>query len=329
MPELRWNPILKRWNIISDKRQDRPVLPEDSCPLCPGVLEVPQDDYYIVTFENRFPSLERNPEDPNLKGDSFYRVRENKGVCEVILYSSDHDVPPADLSLRRLEDLITVWKDRFAELGSEEFIDYVYIFENRGREIGVTLDHPHGQLYAFPFVPPLARRSIESARSHSEQHGECIFCRVLEKEQNFGKRIIWQDDNFVAFVPFYARLPYEIHLYPRRHFPTITSLKEDERSSLAKGIKTILMKYRKLFPIDDFPYISSFHQAPVDEKDHSYYHFHLEFYSLQRAEDKIKYRAGVETGTSTFISSLSPEKMAEDLQDVQVKARSEQKDENR
>ncbi len=318
MAELRWNPILKRWNIISDARQDRPVLPEDSCPLCPGVLEVPQDDYYIVTFENRFPALQRDPETPNLEGDSFYRVRENKGVCEVVLYSSDHDLIPADLSPKRLEDLVAVWSDRFAELGKKEFIEYVYIFENRGQEIGVTLDHPHGQLYAFPFVPPLARRSVESARNYLQENGSCIFCRVLEKETNFGRRIIWEDDNFLAFVPFYARLPYEVHLYPKRHFPTVNSLQGTEVRSLATGIKTVLTKYRNLFPIEDFPYITSFHQAPVDGEDHSYYHFHLEFYSLQRAEDKIKYRAGVETGTSTFISSLSPEKMAEDLQEAEA-----------
>ena len=316
MPELRWNPILKRWNIISDARQDRPVLPEDSCPLCPGVLEVPQEDYYIVSFENRFPALERSPESPNVEGDSFYKVRKNRGVCEVLLYSPDHDVPPADLSLERFEDLITVWQDRFDKLSKEDFIDYIYIFENRGREIGVTLDHPHGQLYAFPFIPPLARRSVESARSHFEKNLECIFCRVLDKEKAFGERIIWEDDHFVAFVPFYARLPYEVHLYPKRHFPTIKSLNEGEKISLAAGIKTVLNKYRNLFPIEDFPYITSFHQAPVDGEDYSYYHFHLEFYSLQRGKDKIKYRAGVETGTNAFISSLSPEKMAEDLQET-------------
>lgn len=182
MPELRWNPILKRWNIISDARQDRPVLPEDSCPLCPGVLEVPQEDYYIVSFENRFPSLEREPETPNVEGDSFYRVKKNRGVCEVLLYSSDHDASPADLSLERFEDLIRVWRDRFEKLSEEDFIDYVYIFENRGREIGVSLDHPHGQIYAFPFIPPLARRSIKSAESHYKKEEECIFCRVLTKE---------------------------------------------------------------------------------------------------------------------------------------------------
>ena len=316
MPELRWNPVLKRWNIISDKRQDRPVLPEDSCPLCPGVLEVPQDDYYIVTFENRFPSLERDPEEPNLDGDSLYRVRENRGVCEVILYSSDHEVPPADLSLGRMEDLVSVWTDRFRDLSEEEFIDYVYIFENRGREIGVTLDHPHGQLYAFPFVPPLARRSVKSARDHFEKEDSCLFCRIIDKEKDFADRIIWENEDFLAFVPFYARLPYEVHLYPKRHFPTILSLADNEAGSLARGIKSVLEKYRDLFPIDDFPYIMSFHQAPVDGEDYPYYHFHVEFYSLQRAEDKIKYRAGVETGTSTFISSISPEKMAEDLKEA-------------
>ncbi len=316
MPELRWNPVLKRWNIISDKRQDRPVLPEDSCPLCPGVLEVPQDDYYIVTFENRFPSLERDPEEPNLDGDSFYRVRENRGVCEVILYSSDHEVPPADLSLDRMEDLVTVWTDRFRDLSEEGFIDYVYIFENRGREIGVTLDHPHGQLYAFPFVPPLIRRSVKSAREHFEKEDSCLFCRIIDKEKEFADRIIWENEDFLAFVPFYARFPYEVHLYPKRHFPTMLDLKRGEERALAEGIKTVLNRYMNLFPIDDFPYIMSFHQAPVDGEDYSYYHFHLEFYSLQRAEDKIKYRAGVETGTSTFISSISPEKMAADLKEA-------------
>lgn len=316
MPELRWNPILKRWNIISDARQDRPVLPEDSCPLCPGVLEVPQEDYYIVSFENRFPSLEREPETPNVEGDSFYKVRKNRGVCEVLLYSSDHDASPADLSLERFEDLIRVWRDRFEKLSEEDFIDYVYIFENRGREIGVSLDHPHGQIYAFPFIPPLARRSIKSAESHYKKKEECIFCRVLTKEREFEERIIWDDDYFMAFVPFYARFPYEVHLYPKRHFPTIKALKDRELSSLASGIKTVLNKYRNLFPIDDFPYITSFHQAPVDGNDYSYYHFHLEFYSLQRGEDKIKYRAGVETGTNAFISSLSPEKMAKNLKET-------------
>lgn len=316
MPELRWNPVLRRWNIISDARQDRPVLPEDSCPLCPGVLEVPQDDYYVVTFENRFPALQRDPEEPNVEDDEFYKVRENKGVCEVILYTPNHETAPADLRLDRMVDLVTVWSDRFNNLSKEEFVDYVYIFENRGREIGVTLDHPHGQLYALPFVPPLARRSLKSARDYLEENDDCLFCRIIEKEQNFADRIIWQNEEFLAFVPFYARFPYEVHLYPRRHFQTMLSLKEKEKISLARGIKIVLKKYKNLFPIEDFPYITSFHQAPVDGSNYPYYHFHVEFYSLQRAEDKIKYRAGVETGTSTFISSLSPEKMASDLKDA-------------
>lgn len=313
MAELRWNPILEKWNIVSDERQDRPVLPEDSCPLCPGVLEVPQEDYYIVSFENRFPALRRKPGVPNIEGDSFYRVKPNKGVCEVILYTSEHELQPADLDKSRFEDLVGVWKDRFTQLSQEEFVDYVYIFENRGEEIGVTLYHPHGQLYAFPFIPPRAQRSLDSARSHYNRAGRCIFCRVIETEMESGDRIIWNNEDFVAFVPFYAQFPYEVHLYPKRHFPDIAELQDDEISSFAEGVKTILRRYKHLFSLEEFPYMMTFHQAPVDGDDYPYFHFHLEFYSLQRAADKIKYRAGVETGMGTFISSISPERMAEDL----------------
>lgn len=316
MAELRWNPILERWNIVSDERQDRPVLPEDSCPLCPEVLEVPQEDYHIVSFENRFPALKREPGGPNQQGDSFYRVRPNKGVCEVLLYTSDHDVQPADISQDRFEDLISVWQDRFADLSREDFVDYIYIFENRGEEIGVTLYHPHGQLYAFPFVPPLAQKALDSARSHYERAGSCIYCRVMEKEREGGSRVIWEDENFIAFVPFFAHLPYEVHLYPKRHFPDVLRMKDEEAPSLAAGIKGILTMYEGLFPVEEFPYMMTFHQAPVDGDDYRYFHFHLEFYSLQRAKNKIKYRAGVETGAGTFISSISPEKMAQDLREA-------------
>jgi len=313
MAELRWNPILEEWNIVADERQDRPVLPEDSCPLCPGVLEIPEKDFYIVSFENRFPSLRREPEEPTVADDQFYRVKPNKGVCEVLLYTASHEVKPADIDVNRFVDLVYVWSDRFEDLSEEEFVDYIYIFENRGKEIGVTLAHPHGQLYAFPFIPPKAQQTLNSARRHYERSGSCIFCRVVQKERDSGKRVIWEDDNFVAFVPFFARLPYEVHLYPKRHFSDITKLQKGEALSLARGIKSILAKYEGLFDIEEFPYIMAFHQAPVDDGDYPYFHFHLEFYSLRRAEDKIKYRAGVETGMGTFISSLSPEKMARDL----------------
>jgi len=318
MAELRWNPVLSEWVIVADERQDRPVLPEDSCPLCPGVLEVPEEDYYIVSFENRFPALRSEPDAPSLPGDDFYRTRGRRGVCEVLLYTPDHDLAPAELDLTRLQDLIRVWKDRLNELGSKDFIDYVYIFENRGEEIGVSLYHPHGQIYAFPFVPPVIEKELENARNHWKEEGDCLFCRVLEKEKGFQDRIVYENEGFTAFVPFYARFPYEVHLYPRRHIPDLSQLDGDEEAQFARALKTVLSKYSRLFPEDEgeFPYMMVFHGAPVDGGDYDYFHFHLEFYSLKRGAGKIKYRAGVETGAGTFISSISPEDMASRLREA-------------
>ncbi len=319
MAELRWNPILREWNIVADERQDRPVLPEDSCPLCPGVLEIPARDYYIVSFENRFPALRRKPGAPNLGGDDFYRVRENKGICEVLLYTPNHELDPANLSLKRFEDLIAVGADRHKFLSRKEYIKYVYIFENRGITIGVSLTHPHGQIYAFPFIPPVIKDELKSAKQYHSEKSACLFCKVIESEKGFDKRIIYENQFFLAFVPFYARFPYEVHLYPKQHIPDILSVRESEYHALAEIIKVVLTKYRGLFPKEEFPYMMVFHQAPTDGKDYSFYHFHIEFYSLKRGEGKIKYRAGVETGAGTFISSLSPEKMAADLDRIKVK----------
>ncbi len=318
MAELRWNPILKEWNIIADERQDRPVLPEDSCPLCPGILEIPAKDYYIVSFENRFPALRRNPGKPNIEGDDFYRVQENKGICEVLLYTPDHELDPANLSLKRFEDLIAVWVDRHKFLSSKEYIKYVYIFENRGITIGVSLTHPHGQIYAFPFIPPVIKDELKSAKQYHSEKGGCLFCKVIESEKDFGERIIYENQFFLAFVPFYARFPYEVHLYPKKHIPDILALGESEYPGLAEIIKVILTKYQGLFPEEEFPYMMVFHQAPTDGGDYQFYHFHIEFYSLKRGHQKIKYRAGVETGAGTFISSLSPERMATDLNRIKV-----------
>jgi len=316
MAELRWNPILGEWVIVADVRQDRPVLPRDSCPLCPGGLEVPRD-YYIVSFENRFPSLERAPKAPSIKGDDLYRVRRNRGVCEVLLYTSEHDLAPSQLDLSRMEDLVEVWVDRHTELSKHDFVKYVFIFENRGEVIGVTLSHPHGQIYAFPFIPPLIRRELRRAKLYYKRKGKCLFCEVLRRERASGARIIYENEGFIAFVPFYARFPYEVHLYPKEHVLDLRDLGEDQRRELALSIKVILQKYDGLFD-EEFPYMMVFHQAPVDGKDYSYYHFHVEFYSVKRGKDKVKYLAGVESGAGTFILDLSPERMAQDLRGVKT-----------
>lgn len=316
MAELRWDPILREWTIVADGRQNRPVLPKDNCPLCPGILEVPRD-YYIVSFENRFPALVREPKEPSFEGDELYKVRKNQGICEVLLYTSEHDFAPSQLSLSRMRNLVEVWADRFRELSQYNFVKYVFIFENRGELIGVTLSHPHGQIYAFPFIPPLIERELKSAKLYYKNKKKCLFCEIIRKEENFRGRIIYENKVFIAFVPFYARFPYEVHLYPKEHLTDLLKLKEANYRDLAIAIQVILKKYDRLFN-EELPYMMVFHQAPVDGKDYSYYHFHIEFYSVKRGRDKIKYRAGVESGAGTFITDLSPERMARDLQRVEI-----------
>ncbi len=213
MSELRWHPLLGEWVIIADERRERPFLPEGSCPLCPGVLEIP-GEFEVVSFENRFPALVRAPGEPRVAGGGPLRVWRNRGVCEVLVYTPEHDLPASALSPERMETLVRVWVDRYEDLGRLPFVRYVFIFENRGREIGVSLVHPHGQIYAFPFVPPIPRRELDRARAHWRRRGRCLFCAILEEERRAGVHVVFENERFVAFVPFFARFPYEVHPLP-------------------------------------------------------------------------------------------------------------------
>jgi len=316
MAELRWHPLLREWAIVADERQERPVLPEGSCPLCPGVLELPRN-YHIASFENRFPSLRREPRSPEVDGDDLYQVRPNRGICEVLVYCAEHDREPSQLSLAQLTDLVEVWVDRTLDLAHYDFIDCVFIFENRGEAVGVTLHHPHGQIYGFPYVPPVIERELQSARAYLDERGESLFDAVVARERAFGERVIHDDGAFVAFVPFFARYPYEVQLYATSPVPDLRTLDPDQYGPLARALKTVRLKYDALFGAP-LPHMMVFHQAPVDGRDYRFYRFHIEFYPLQRAADKLKFRAGVESGAGTFTVDLSPEAMAEALRAVDV-----------
>lgn len=213
--------------------------------------------------------------------------------------------------------LIRVWADRYEDLGRLPFVRYVFIFENRGREIGVSLTHPHGQIYAFPFVPPIPRRELERSRAYWRERGRCLFCDILAEERRAGSRVVFENARFVAFVPFFARFPYEVHLLPKEHVGDILGLPEVAYRPLAEAVLVVLRKYDGLFG-EEMPYMMVLHQSPTDGKDHPHYHFHIEFYSVKQGKGRIKYRAGVETGAGTFINALSPERMAEELRRVEV-----------
>jgi UDPglucose--hexose-1-phosphate uridylyltransferase len=316
--ELRWNPLLGEWVATATHRQDRTFLPPaDFCPLCPTraggfPTEVPEETYDIVVFENRFPTLRPDPPVPAVEGSELYAVRPGAGQCEVVVYTPHHDATLAAEPVEQIHKLVRVWTDRFRELGAEKYADYVFIFENKGIAIGVTLHHPHGQIYAYPFIPPRVARELEQSLAHRDETGRCLVCDIMNEERRDGRRIVAGNDSFVAVVPFFARWPYEVHIYSTRHLQALTDMSDAEQRDLASILKMVLVAFDKLFDLS-FPYMMVLHQRPTDGGAYDYYHFHVEFYPPLRTASKLKYLAGSETGAGAFINDTLAEEKAVEL----------------
>ena len=317
MSELRWNPLLGEWVATATHRQERTFLPPaDFCPLCPTKeggfpTEVPESTYDLVVFENRFPSLRTDPPPPAVEATALYPVRPGQGVCEVVLYSPNHSSTLAQEPVEQIYKLVRVWTDRFRELGALDFVDYVFEFENKGEAIGVTLHHPHGQIYAYPFIPPRIKQELEQSRAYQANTGRCLLCDIVADERRDGRRIVAENNSFVAYIPFFAGYPYEVHISASRHLQALTDLRDAEQRDLAELLKMVLTAYDKLFNLS-FPYIMVLHQRPTDGEAYDYYHFHIEFYPPLRTATKLKYLAGSETGAGLFINdTLAEEKAAE------------------
>jgi UDPglucose--hexose-1-phosphate uridylyltransferase len=310
--------MLRQWVVTATHRQERTYKPPDGfCPLCPTKdmsfpTEVPGSGYEIVVFENKFPSFRQAPPEPAVDGTDIMSVKPARGVCEVVLYTDRHHTTFADLDTSHITNLIEVWTDRYNELGALDYIDYVLIFENKGDAVGVTLHHPHGQIYAFPFIPPIPEKELESSSEYMKATEKCLLCDVLSFELDDGRRIVAENSCFVAVVPFYARYPYEIHVIPRCHKSALPDLDSHERRWLAEILKAITCGYDHLFGFS-FPYMMIMHQAPTSQGDFGHYHFHIEFYPPYRTATKLKYLGGCESGGGTFINDTLPEETAEKL----------------
>ena len=322
MNQLRWDPTLGEWVAYATHRQDRTFLPPaEYCPLDPtkpggAPTEVPRESYDIVVFENKFPSFVPDAPEPEEPGSALTPTAPGRGAAEVVLYSEDHGATLAGMTERRIRNLVEVWADRYAELGAREDVKYVFIFENKGEAIGVTLHHPHGQIYGYPFVPPRPKKELEAARDYEKENGGCLHCDVLTQEVSDGRRMLHKSESFAAFVPFYAHYPYEVHLYSKRCVPSIADLSGEERGDLAHALKKLLVGYDQLFGFS-LPYMMVMHQAPTDEEDHEgVAHFHVEFYPPNRTAEKLKYLAGSETGAGAFIVDAVPEATAPTLREA-------------
>lgn len=318
MSELRYNRLLAEWTATATQRQDRTFLPPPGfCPLCPTKpggfeSEVPEPDYYIAVLQNRFPSLQPQPPDPDIEGTDLFPVAPSRGVCEVVLYTPEHDASFSDLSVERIEDLISVWTDRYKALGALEFVEFVYIFENRGTVVGVTLHHPHGQIYAYPFIPPVVERELEASSRYYAAHARCLICDLQQGERSDGRRVVGETDEFVAYVPFAARYPYEVHVVAKQHVGALDEFNGRQRSECARILKSLTKAYDALFS-QPFPYVMAMHQRPTDGVEYPHYHFHVEFYPPMRTQTKLKYLAGSEIGAGMFINDTHAEEKAAEL----------------
>ncbi len=309
MTELRWNPTLREWVSTASHRQDRPLMPSESCPFCPGSGRVPEN-YDVYIYPNDFPAFSIPAPDPSIEGDVLYRVKRSHGKCDVVLYHPDHNTSLPELGLGHLTRLVRLWRKRFSELKSSPGVRYVLIFENKGAVIGVTMPHPHGQIYAFPFTPPRIKRELDAARAHYRLRRGCLFCEILRKERRDGRRLVAENRAFTAFVPFYACWPYEVHIFSRRHLGALDEFRPAEEQALAEILKQVTQKYDSLFGFS-FPYMMLMHQAPTRGK-FPHYHFHIEFYPPHRSKDRLKYLASVESGGGVFLNdSLAEDKAAE------------------
>ena len=307
---------MREWVSTASHRQNRPQMPRDWCPFCPGSGRVP-DNYDVYIYPNDFAAFTIPSQPPAIKGDDFYPVRPSHGKCDVVLYHPDHNTSIPQIPVEHLRRLVKVWRKRFEELKAVPGIRYVLIFENKGEVIGVTMPHPHGQIYSLPLVPPIIKKEISSARAHFRRHDRCLFCDILRKERKDGRRIVAENRAFTAFIPFYARWPYEVHIYPRRHLAALDEFRPSEEKALAEMLKWVTQKYDNLFQMS-FPYMMLLHQAPTRGR-HPYYHFHIEFYPPHRSKEKLKYLASVETGAGTFLNDSLAEEKAAELRQIKPK----------
>ncbi|MBW8803906.1 MAG: galactose-1-phosphate uridylyltransferase [Catenulisporales bacterium] len=294
--QLRRDVLTGEVTTVAGHRQDRIFLPAaDQCPLDPSrpghPTEIPAADYDVAVFENRFPSL---------AGDT--------GRCEVVVFSSDHGSSFGSLPVSRIRSIVDVWADRTAELAQRPGVEYVYCFENRGVEVGVTLHHPHGQIYAYTYVPPRMQKMLEVATAYHESTGGCVACDALAEEKAEGTRVIVAGEHFTAYVPYAGRWPFQVDIVPHRHVPDLPALTAAERDELAAIGKDCVQRLDALFD-GAMPYIGSWYQAPV-ATGRVESHLRWQFAAFRRAPGKLKYLAGSESGAGAFMNDIRPEQAA-------------------
>jgi len=316
--QMRQDPLTAEWIVVAAARQDRVVMPpaglDPLAPQSPGNPSEIPSDYDVVVFENRSPAFGPGlpgPGSPDagparFGGTALEHAVAAYGRCEVICFSPAREGAFGSVSRSRARTVVEAWAERTAFLSSLPGIEQVYIFENRGAEIGVTLQHPHGQIYGYPYVTPRTRQLL----AQIDAYGPTLFADILKTELE-GPRVLLAGEHWTAFVPFAARWPVEAHLMPNEHVPDLAATSQAQRDELAVLCLRLLRGIDALYG-DPTPYIAAWHQAPVRSHRDSA-RLHLRLMSPRRAADKLKYQAGSESGMGAWIGDIAPEVQAERL----------------
>lgn len=315
--ELRRDPLFGEYAVIATHRQSRTHLPSpQQCPLCPSrgdvETEVPSGDYQVAVLENRFPAFTTTTSSgPDPFDDPLFVRQPGAGRCEVVCFTSDHNTAFSQLSPARVRTVIDALADRTHDLSQLRNVAYVYCFENRGEDIGVTLSHPHGQIYGYPFVPERFQRAARAARRHRRHFGGCLQCDLLDAEVKANDRIVAETEHWVSYVPFASRWPFQLRVVPRAHVADLPALSDEQRNDLVAVYLSGLRRFDALFDSPS-PYIANWQQAPV-RQDRDVWHLALEIFTIRRARQKLKYLAGSESGAGVWINDIRPETAAEQL----------------
>jgi UDPglucose--hexose-1-phosphate uridylyltransferase len=328
--EERWHPLREEWVIVAAHRQNRPwqgeTVERDSlqlpdylpdCYLCPGNLRVSgkHNDLYTGTFvfDNDHPCVGLDAPQEIVKPKGIYINRPATGIARVVCYSPFHNLTLTELEVSEIADLLGVWQQQYTELGARKEIHHVLMFENKGEVVGVSNPHPHCQIYATNFVFKTIETEVKASERHLQETGNILFQDILKAEQADGRRIIFENETAIAFLPYFARYAYEVFVAPKQAHASIATLSANEVQDFAAALKVLLVKLDNLWRMP-FPYVMTLHQAPTDGKDYRGFHFHIEFHPPLRRPNLLKYLAGPEIGGGNFLSDTAPEEKAVELQ---------------
>lgn len=315
MPELRWNPLLATWTMVATNRQHRPHLPKDYNPFAPGQGNLPAQ-YEVLAYDNDFPALSQQPQSVPDLASSIFTNAAAYGKCEVILYTDKPDKELYDLSDEHVLKLVELWTDRYRLLSKDKRIKYIFEFENRGEEVGVTIHHPHGQLYAYSWIPKKIADELDNCKKYFKQKDTNLFADLNAAEKLHQKRVVAENNSFLCYIPYFTDYPFGVFIVSKSLRQNLTEFSMEEKRDLATMLKQLVRAFDKLYN-RKFPYMMCIHQQPVNTRKYAntadYYAFHIEFYPPLRAADKIKWYAGSEMGAGAAANPLDVDECAEML----------------